>query len=63
MQDEDPLLKTTYIRALNELHLQVMGTIQLEILEDALRDRFDLSVTFGPPAILYRETIAEAAEG
>ena len=63
LQDEDPLLKTTYIRALNELHLQVMGTIQLEILEDALRDRFDLSVTFGPPAILYRETIAEAAEG
>ena len=63
LQNEDPLLKTTYIRSLNELHLQVMGTIQLEIIEDALRDRFDLSVTFGPPAILYRETIAESAEG
>ena len=63
LQDEDPLLKTTYIRALNELHLQVMGTIQLEILADALRHRFDLNVTFGPPAILYRETIAAPAEG
>ena len=63
LQDEDPLLKTTYIRSLNELHLQVMGTIQLEILEEALRDRFDLKVTFGPPAILYRETIAAPAEG
>lgn len=63
LQDEDPLLKTTYIRSLNELHLQVMGTIQLEIIEDALRDRFGLAVTFGSPAILYRETIAESAEG
>ena len=63
LADEDPLLKSTYIRALNELHLQVMGTIQLEILEETLRSRFDLSVTFGQPAILYRETIAETAEG
>ena len=63
LSDEDPLLKTTYIRALNELHLQVMGTIQLEILEETLRTRFDLPVTFGSPAILYRETIAQSAEG
>ncbi len=63
LADEDPLLKSAYIRSLNELHLQVMGTIQLEILEETLRTRFDLGVTFGQPAILYRETISEAAEG
>ena len=63
LSDEDPLLKSTYIRSLNELHLQVMGTIQLEILEETLKTRFDLTVTFGQPAILYRETIAAPAEG
>lgn len=63
LADEDPLLKSTYIRALNELHLQVMGTIQLEIIAETLATRFGISVTFGQPAILYRETIAAPAEG
>lgn len=60
---EDPMLKTRYIRSLEELHLSVMGTIQLEILEELLEERFSLKVRFGEPAIIYKETISQPAEG
>ena len=63
LSGEDPLLQSQYIRSLNELHLQVMGTIQLEVLEEVLKTRFDLNVTFTPPAIIYRETVATSCEG
>ena len=63
LASEDPLLQVQYIRSLDQLHLSVMGTIQLEILEELLQTRFDLKVTFSPPAIIYRETIAQASEG
>ena len=57
------MLQTKYIRSLDQLHLSVMGTIQLEILEEILRDRFGLKVRFSEPAIIYKETIAASAEG
>ena len=63
LSGEDPMLQTKYIRALDQLHLSVMGTIQLEILDEILRDRFDLKVRFSDPAIIYKETIAAPAEG
>lgn len=63
LSGEDPLLQANYIRTLNELHLQVMGTIQLEILEEVLKSRFDLNVTFTPPAIIYKETVSRSCEG
>ena len=63
LSGEDPLLHARYIRTLNELQLQVMGTIQLEVLEEILRSRFDLGVTFSSPAIIYKETITQVAEG
>lgn len=63
LADEDPLLQAQYIRSLNQLHLNVMGTIQLEILEELLRTRFSLNVSFGPPSIIYRETVAAKCEG
>lgn len=63
LSGEDPLLSTQYISSLNELHIQVMGTIQLEILEEILKTRFNIGVSFSPPAIIYKETITRAAEG
>ena len=63
LSGEDPLLHIQYFKHLDQLHLQVMGTIQLEILQELLETRFDLVVSFGPPAIIYRETVAQAAEG
>lgn len=60
---EDPLLQAHYARRLNEMQLHVMGTIQLEILQELLETRFNLKVTFGEPTVIYRETIAQEAKG
>ncbi|MBR5225635.1 MAG: TetM/TetW/TetO/TetS family tetracycline resistance ribosomal protection protein [Clostridia bacterium] len=60
---EDPLLQAKYIRSLSQQHLSVMGTIQLEILEETLASRFGIPVRFTKPAVLYKETIAKAATG
>ena len=60
---EDPLLQVHYAKALNELQLHVMGTIQLEILSELLETRFGMKVTFSKPAVIYRETISKASFG
>ncbi len=63
LSGEDPLLQVQYVKMFNELHLRVMGTIQLEIIEELINTRFGLKVSFGTPAIIYKETITEPAEG
>ena len=63
LADEDPLLRTRYVKATGELQMEIMGGIQLEILQEELRSRFDLNASFEKPAVIYRETIARAAEG
>lgn len=63
LSGEDPLLQARFVRSLNQLHLSVMGSIQLEILQEMLKTRFELNVSFTDPAVIYRETIAEAAKG
>ena len=60
---EDPLLQVRYAKALNELQLHVMGTIQLEIIQELLDTRFGMKVTFSKPAVIYKETIAKVASG
>ena len=60
---EDPLLRSRYYSATGELQLQVMGKVQLEIVEELLLSRFSLPVRFGEPTVLYRETIRERAHG
>lgn len=54
---EDPSLKLTWDESLQEIHIHVMGSIQLEILQQIIMDRFQLAVTFDKPNILYKETI------
>lgn len=49
--------------ALGEIHLQLMGEIQLEILQSVLQSRFGLEVAFGEGGILYKETISAPVEG
>ena len=60
---EDPLLQVRYAKAINELQLHVMGTIQLEIIQELLDTRFGMKVSFSKPAVIYKETIARAASG
>ena len=63
LTDEDPLLNVRWNERLQELQVQLMGTIQLEILQTTLKDRFGIDVTFGPSGVLYRETIAAPVTG
>ncbi|MBQ6174213.1 MAG: TetM/TetW/TetO/TetS family tetracycline resistance ribosomal protection protein [Clostridia bacterium] len=60
---EDPLLSVRHLRATGELCLDAMGAIQLEILQDALKNRFGLDARFTSPTVIYRETVARPAEG
>ncbi|MCD7763099.1 MAG: TetM/TetW/TetO/TetS family tetracycline resistance ribosomal protection protein [Lachnospiraceae bacterium] len=46
-----------------EIHAQLMGEVQIEILQSMIRDRFGLAVKFGEGSILYRETIAAPVVG
>lgn len=63
LEDEDPLLHVVWQSRLEEVHLQLMGAVQLEIIQQIMHDRFGLDVTFGPGSILYKETIAAPVEG
>ena len=63
LSGEDPLLEAHYVRSLNELHLHVMGAIQLEILQELLATRFQLNAHFSKPAVIYRETLAKPTFG
>lgn len=56
LDEEDPLLNFQNIKERNELHIQIMGMIQIEILENILKSKFDLDVRFGNPSIIYKET-------
>ena len=63
LADEDPLLGVTWHEHLQEVHVQLMGAVQREVLQETLAERFGLAVDFGPGGILYRETVTEAFEG
>lgn len=63
LEQEDPQLKFTWSSQLNEIHVSVMGELQLEVLQRRIAERFGLNVTFDEGNISYRETIAEPIEG
>lgn len=60
---EDPSLNVVWEESLQEIHIRVMGLIQLEVLEQVVRERFGFVVSFGQPEILYKETIQSAVTG
>lgn len=61
--DEEPLLHVAWEPTLKEIRLQLMGAVQLEIVQQLLADRFGLHVSFDPGSILYKETVAAPVEG
>ena len=58
LEEEDPQLHVVWKSEKREIHVQLMGEVQLEILRRLMRDRFGVEVSFSPGSILYRETIA-----
>lgn len=63
LEEEDPQLHIVWNERLQEIHIQLMGEIQLEILKSLIAERFDLEVSFGTGNIVYKETIAAPVEG
>ncbi|MGO4960075.1 GTP-binding protein [Bifidobacterium pseudolongum] len=63
LEDEEPLLHVVWQERLQEAHVQLMGAVQLEIIEQLVHDRFGLDIAFGPGSILYAETITAPGEG
>lgn len=62
LEDENPQLHVSWSEHLQEIHVQVMGKIQLEILEQLMQERFALNVAFEQGSILYQETITAPIE-
>lgn len=63
LEEEDPGLHVVWNESLKEIHVQIMGKVQLEILKDMIRERFGIEADFGMGSIVYKETIASAVEG
>ncbi len=63
LESEDPQLHVMWNEQLQEIHLQLMGEVQLEVLKRIILERFGMDVKFGRGNIAYKETIANTVEG
>jgi ribosomal protection tetracycline resistance protein len=63
LNDEDPLLNMVWAHGQRELLISVTGLMQIEILEHIYKNRFGLTVAFGSPTVIYKETPSAAGEG
>ena len=63
LEEEEPQLHIVWNESLQEIHAQVMGEVQTEILRSLIQERFGVTVQFGTGNIVYKETIANAVEG
>lgn len=63
LNDEEPALNVKWNENLKEIHIHVMGKIQLEILKEIVKNRFNIDVDFGKCEILYKETLKEKTIG
>ncbi|WP_342558836.1 translation factor GTPase family protein [Metasolibacillus sp. FSL K6-0083] len=63
LNEEEPSLRAIWQEELQEIHVHVMGVIQLEVLTEIARERLHLAITFANPQIIYKETIATTVTG
>ena len=63
LEEEEPQLHILWDSQFSEIHAQLMGEVQIEILKKLIWDRFHVAVEFGAGSIVYKETIAEPVEG
>ena len=63
LEEEEPQLHIVWKEQLGEIHAQLMGEVQIEILKKLIAERFGVSVEFDEGSIVYRETIGTAVEG
>ena len=63
LEEEEPALSVVWEESLRQLKVNIMGKIQLEVLEQVVSERFQIPVSFGQPEIIYMETVAEPVTG
>ena len=63
LEEEEPQLHLVWKEQVNEIHAQLMGEVQIEVLCNLIRERFDVEVTFEEGSIVYKETIIDKVEG
>ncbi|MBQ7358503.1 MAG: TetM/TetW/TetO/TetS family tetracycline resistance ribosomal protection protein [Lachnospiraceae bacterium] len=63
LEEEEPALQIVWEEELKEIHVKVMGEVQIEILQRIIKERFGVDVEFGDGRIVYKETIANTVEG
>lgn len=63
LEEEEPQLHILWDSQFSEIHAQLMGEVQIEILKKMIWDRFHVAVEFGAGSIVYKETVAEPVEG
>lgn len=63
LEEEEPQLNISWNEKLKEPHIQLMGMVQLEILQRLMLERFNIKISFGRGNIVYKETITNTVEG
>ena len=63
LEEEDPMLRLQWDERLKQIHVSLMGKVQLEILTSLIAERFGVNVTFDQGRISYKETILNTVEG
>ncbi len=63
LEEEEPLLRMVWDERLQQIRAQLMGQVQIEVLQSIIAQRFDMEVTMDHGRVSYRETIANAVEG
>lgn len=63
LEDADPALHVAWNEGLQEIRVQLMGEVQLEIVQSLLKERFGIDIDFDQGGILYKETITSTVEG
>ncbi len=63
LEEEEPMLRLTYVEETREIFAQIMGEVQIDILRGIIRDRLELEADFGEGQIIYRETIRHSVHG
>lgn len=63
LASEDPMLDFIWLKTEKELHLKIMGSIQMEILQSILENRFQIEAEFTEPTVVYKETPSKTGEG
>lgn len=63
LEAEEPEIGLRTSESTGDIHMRIMGTIHTEVLTEKIRDQYGMDITFGPPVILYRETIEKSIIG